>query len=194
MTRTETAKLFALLKSYFPNTSTYLTPEEADLQLNSWSVNFMNSNFDLAAAAVILLAETTKNFAPSIAAIKEKMKELKAELFKEPTDEEYWKMVSDAVSNGIYGAKEEFKKLPEVLRKFCGGPGKIASWARMDQFTFNRDVHKEFLSFMKDYREKCQTDEILTPAKKEQLRAILEKESAPALDESSDSALPDPAA
>lgn len=45
---------------------------------------------------------------------------------------EAWSLVSKALSNGCYGADEEFSKLPPLVQKAVGSPANIREWAQLD--------------------------------------------------------------
>lgn len=40
-------------------------------------------------------------------------------------------MVSKAARNGLYGAREEFEKLPEDVKQAIGTPDQLKAWAQM---------------------------------------------------------------
>lgn len=59
----------------------------------------------------------------------------KAQMFmktNELNELEAWALVSKALSNGYYGADEEFEKLPQLVQKAVGSPANIREWAQLD--------------------------------------------------------------
>ena len=62
----------------------------------------------------------------------------------EMTESEVWTLVSNALRNGIYGAQEEFDRLPPVVRRLVGSPGQLREWAMMDADTVQSVVASNF--------------------------------------------------
>lgn len=60
------------------------------------------------------------------------------------TEADAWNLVAAAVRNGIYGAKEEFEKLPPILRRIVGSPATLREWAAMDSETLHSVVSSNF--------------------------------------------------
>lgn len=68
--------------------------------------------------------------------------------FNELTESAAWDLVLKALRNGIYGAEEEFEKLPPVIQQTLGSPQQIRAWAVEDE-----DVLSVISSnFMRSYR------------------------------------------
>ena len=53
-------------------------------------------------------------------------------------------MVERACSNGIYGYKKEFEKLPPLVQKIIGSPSQIKDWAMCDMDVFNTVIASNF--------------------------------------------------
>ena len=60
-------------------------------------------------------------------------------------------MVSKALRNGIYGAEEEFDKLPEVVQQAVGSPSMIRNWAQMECDAVESVIQS---NFMRSFRAK----------------------------------------
>ena len=58
-------------------------------------------------------------------------------------------MVSKACSNGIYGYREEFAKLPPEVQRAVGAPEQLREWAMMDSDTVQSVVAS---NFQRNYR------------------------------------------
>ena len=89
------------------------------------------AEYDDAKGAVALKAyikSDTSGFAPSIGQI--------IDLMHYDPDQvgemEAWGLVDKAIRNGVYGAEQEFSKLPDVVKEAVGSPGQLREWAMMD--------------------------------------------------------------
>lgn len=47
--------------------------------------------------------------------------------------EEAWALVTKAIRNGIYGAEEEYEKLPKAVQKAVGSPVNLREWAQLEK-------------------------------------------------------------
>lgn len=75
MTQQETAQLFAIIKAAYPNNYRGMTKEEAVGTINIWHAQFAREQANLVLLAVERLIGTSA-FPPSIAEVKEKIKDL----------------------------------------------------------------------------------------------------------------------
>lgn len=85
------------------------------------------------------------------------------------SEEEVIAMVHKAMRNGIYGAEEEFAKLPEIVQKAVGSADNIRSWAMTE------DLNHEVIdsNVMRGYRNALQEQKIndsLNPTVKKYLQ------------------------
>ena len=80
-------------------------------------------------------------YAPTIAGV---MKQLNL-INKTETDTDLWALIVKAASNGIYGAEEEFKKLPPECQSFVGSPSGLKELAQIDTGTLETVVKGQFL-------------------------------------------------
>lgn len=71
---------------------------------------------------------------------------------REMTEQEAWALVSRALTNGYYGAKEEFAKLPSAVQATVGDPEQLREWAAMDRATVQSVVAS---NFQRSYRDKA---------------------------------------
>ena len=49
-----------------------------------------------------------------------------------------------AASRSAYGAREEFERLPEDIRRIVGAPSQLFEWSQMDSDVFNSVVASNF--------------------------------------------------
>lgn len=62
---------------------------------------------------------------------------------------EAWGYVSKALRNSAYGAEEEFKKLPEPVKRVVGNPDRLKEWAALNESEVQTVVSS---NFMRSYR------------------------------------------
>lgn len=147
MEKTDVLKLLTLLESEYPQSFRGLTDEHRKLKLELWWKEFEFDDGNVVFAAVRTLMRSGREFAPTSGQIREKMLELLA-----PTtlDEvQAWALVSKACSNGFYGYKKEFDKLPHEVQRALGKAEQLREWAMVDENTLQTVVAS---NFMRSYR------------------------------------------
>lgn len=75
MTKTETAKILAILKAAYPNTFKSLSAEDASATVNVWAAQFANMPVNVVMIAVNKLISTNV-FPPTITEVKERIRGL----------------------------------------------------------------------------------------------------------------------
>lgn len=159
MNRLETLEMLALLRAAYPAFYSRLSPGDMRSVEVLWCEMFAGDDIAVVKYSLHKLIESHSGYPPDIAAVKQKIRELTAAVTGEPTDEELWGLLRRAVANGLYGAKEEFEKLPAVLKTFLGSPSTLTEYAMIDSDTFNTVTHGQFLKQIPsvksraDYRE-----------------------------------------
>ncbi|MCL2816075.1 MAG: replicative helicase loader/inhibitor [Oscillospiraceae bacterium] len=153
MTIKETGLIMDILKAAYP--TFYKGQSNADLTgaAKLWAVMFSDDNAEIVAMAVkSFIATDAKGFPPAIGMIKNKIAEFVGP--EKMTEYEAWNLVKKAVSNGIYGAGEEFAKLPPILQRLVGSADQIHEWARsMTSETLESVVGS---NFMRSYRARAE--------------------------------------
>lgn len=173
MTREETSACLSVLKAAYPLFYNKMKKEDGYQVLDLWSTMFASENVDVVKYAIYKLIETHSDFPPTIADIKNKIKELVSIASGEPTDEELWMLLKDAVSNGIYGAEEEFRNLPPVLQKYCGSPAYIRDHAEYsDSKIFDSVEKSHFLRQIESMRERVRYENELPPSVRDSLARL----------------------
>lgn len=143
MTRTETLAIMSVLKAAYPNFYKDMKRDEAEGIVALWTDMFKDDPAEVVAMAVKAhIANDAKGFPPHIGAIKDAIVKLKTS--DELTEQEAWELVRRACSNSNYGAREEFDKLPPVVRRLVGSPNQLREWAMMDSDTLNSVVASNF--------------------------------------------------
>jgi hypothetical protein len=115
---------------------------------------FGADDFNIVKNALKDLISTHSGFPPDIPAIKNKIKEICSAATGEATNEDLWLMLKKAVSNGIYGSRQEFEKLPPVLQRYLGSPSTLFELAQIDSDTFNTVNHGQFLKQINAIKER----------------------------------------
>lgn len=131
MTREETLAIMSVLKAAYPNFYKDMKKADAESVVGLWSAMFADDPAEVVAAAVKAhIATDTKGFPPHIGAVKEAITKLTQP--QQMTEMEAWGLIKRAVSNGIYGSRAEFEKLPPILQRLVGSPNQLKEWAMMD--------------------------------------------------------------
>ena len=140
MTREETVEIIHIICDCYPN----FKPEDLSRTIDAWQV--MLEEYSCEQVAVALKAYITSNtsgFAPSVGELVAKI-----QLVSQPQELDgmtAWGLVSKALRNGTYGAVEEFKKLPPLVRQAVGMPDNLKNWATSDYQTIETVIQSNFL-------------------------------------------------
>ena len=143
MTKRDTVGLMAMLETAYPAFYAKQNAQQRMEAVNLWAELFAGDPAPLVYAAVKTIIVSGGAFPPSIGDIKAKMYDL-----SEPaalSETEAWALVSKAVHNGIYGAVEEFAKLPPAVQTAVGRPEQLREWAMMDEETLQSVVGSNFM-------------------------------------------------
>lgn len=152
MEKNEVRDILTVLKVNYPQSFKHLTIDEKKAYLDLWTEAFKDDSAELVAMAVkSIIYGDTREFAPNIAQVKEKMYSLK-NAGNELTEQEAWNLVLKACKNGIHGAREEFEKLPPVVQTVIGSPSVIRDYATMDINQLNTVASS---NFMRSYRARA---------------------------------------
>ena len=151
MTRKEIISILAVLRAAFPNFDRDMGRKELEGIVSLWEDLFRDDPANLVCGAVKALIATKENsFPPTIGEVKAKMQKILSP--HEMTEQEAWALVSKALTNGYYGAKEEFAKLPPAVQAAVGDPEQLREWAAMDRATVQSVVAS---NFQRSYRDKA---------------------------------------
>ena len=154
MTREEVTQMLSLLKVTYPAFYSKMKRDDLILIVDLWSDMFRDDDVNIVKYALKELIATHSGYPPDIAAVKNKMKELCSSATGEATDEDLWLVLKKSVSNGLYGAEQEFEKLPAVLKRYVGTPSTLTEMALIDTDTFNTVTHGQFLKQIKVIKER----------------------------------------
>ncbi len=148
VTRGESAKLLALMYQLYPNAKAADNPTAQAgawaLVLDRWSYQQME------AALAAFSANDRKGFPPSPGQLIDMAVTL-TEKGDDMTEQEAWAMVQAAITNGYYGYREEYERLPEIVRACVGSPNQLREWAMTDASTVSSVIAS---NFMRSFRAK----------------------------------------
>ena len=144
MTRDETIELLMMVQAAFPN---YKRPDKT-VAVNTWFLMLADYPYQQVQMALkAYIATDTSGFAPSIGQIIDKMQMINSHA--EQNEMEAWSLVSKALRNGNYKSKEEFEKLPDLVKEAVGSPENIHNWAQSDIKSIESVIQSNFI---KSYR------------------------------------------
>lgn len=143
MTREETIKILSVLKGAYPQFYKGASKQDLEGTVSLWQSMFASDDYNLVAMAVkTIICATEREFPPNIGQIKAKMQKFQNP--DEMTEAEAWNCVAKALRNGVYGAEEEYKKLPPVVQRLVGSPNQLREWSMMDAETVHSVVASNF--------------------------------------------------
>ena len=139
----ETRNILSILKLNYPQSFKGWSLQQSHDFLNLWSEAFKDDSVQLVAGAVkSIIYSDTREFAPNIGQVKNKMHKLTAK--DELTEIEAWGTVKAALRNSGYHAAEEFEKLPPVVKSLVGSPRQLFEWSMMDTSEIDTVVASNF--------------------------------------------------
>ena len=125
-----------------------ITQADAEKTLALWSALFADTPYEEVNYAVkVFIMTDTSGFPPTIGQLNHIIAQ--AKMSGLPNADESWALVRKAISNGIYGSKEEFAQLPEICQKVVGTPQQIQDWAMCD----SKGLNVARSTFLSRYRE-----------------------------------------
>lgn len=143
MNREETLAIMSVLKAAYPNYYRDMKKADAESVVGLWQTMFADEPAEIVAAAVKAhIATDVKGFPPHIGAIKDAIVKLTQP--KQLTEMEAWGLVKEATRNSLYGAREEFDKLPPIVQRLVGSPNQLREWAMMDSEVVSSVVASNF--------------------------------------------------
>lgn len=184
MTQQETNKILALMVEVYPKFNEGRNPQ---LTSKLWSTLFADEPYEwVEKAFMAFVATDTKGFPPTPGAIKEKIQQLTGK--EEQTELEAWGILLKAISNGIYGSKTEFDKLPRDIQEIVGCPEQLHEWAMLDADEVNTVIAS---NFQRSYRARKESRKMfgLLP---ESLKINLPEPETPTLPTEEQKSLPEP--
>ena len=174
MTRQEVIASLKVLKVAYPAFYSRMTRNNAEDTISVWCEMFRDEDVNVMKAALYKVIEEHANYPPNIADIKQKIREMRLAATGDKTDEELWQLLREAVSDGYYGYKEQYAKLPEEVQRYLGDPSTLRELSQMDTNTFNTVTHGQFLKQIGIIRDRVRFD-LETPPELKDLLASTTK-------------------
>lgn len=144
MTREETIELLMMMQAAFPN----YKPPDKTVAVNTWFLMLADYPYQQVQMALkAYIVTDTSGFAPRIGQIIDKIQMINSPA--ELNEMEVWSLVSKALRNGNYKSKEEFEKLPDLVKEAVGSPENIHNWAQADIKSIESVIQSNFI---KSYR------------------------------------------
>lgn len=154
MDRLETADILAVLKAAYPQFYNGLSPKEANRIVDLWAEMFKDDPAIVVACAVkAMIVSRVNTFPPNIGEVKAQIAKMRTP--EEMTAAEAWALVATAIRNGLYGAQEEFNRLPATVKRLVGSAQQLREWAEMDADTVASVVAS---NFQRSYTARVKSD------------------------------------
>lgn len=148
MTDQEVSKMFLMVKAAYPRVFKDYDAKMMEHYIDAWLMVFRDIPAEQGFAGLKVYLSTEKTgFPPSPGQIMDCIHRLAPDEI--PNEMEAWTLVDKAVKNSNYNAEEEFKKLPQIVRRAVRSPGRLKEWAAMDANTY---MTVEQSNFMRVYR------------------------------------------
>lgn len=154
MTSSDSEKVLAILKATYPAGYRDMSAIDIDALIGVWSRVFKDWDYqDVANAIDSVIATNKTNFPPSPGFVMDRL--IKNTQGPQLTEGEAWNLVYKAVKRSNWYAEEEFKKLPDSIKKSVGSPDMLKSWAGMDGDVVNSVIQS---NFMRTFRSRSEQD------------------------------------
>lgn len=133
-----------MMQAAFPN----YKPPDKTVAVNTWFLILSDYPYQQVQMALkAYIVTDTSGFAPRIGQIIDKIQMITSPT--EMNEMEAWSLVSKALRNGNYKSREEFEKLPDVVKEAVGSPENIHNWAQADIKSIESVIQSNFI---KSYR------------------------------------------
>lgn len=174
MNTVETKMIMAVLWAAYPGFYAKAGSLDRDAAVKLWQECFAQEPFELVNAAVYALIKTRPNsFPPAIGEVTAQIQRLTKP--DEMTAMEAWNLVAKALRNSVYGATEEFAKLPPAVQRIAHSPSQLREWALMDADTVQSVIAS---NFQRSYAARQKSDrefEALPPTVRQYVASITDK-------------------
>ena len=169
MTREDATRIIRIICAAYPNT--YNSDEVLMDAISVWSVVFAADNPKLVESALYTYVNEERFKAPNPGQIRAIMQRIIHP--DELSEGDAWNLVQRALSNGLYGAQEEFDRLPEDVQKAIGSPQwihAVASDEDANMSVESSNFYRRYRQVMADKREK----ECMPPAVRKMVEQLSE--------------------
>ena len=145
MTEDETKEILMRIQAVYPNWKPQVPLRVLTETWHDYLKGYSKGHILLAVNTYV--TTNTSGFAPSVGQILETLQHITTP--EELNEMEAWTLVSKAISNGYYGANEEFAKLPPLVQEAVGSPQQLSRWATAEISSIESVAQS---NFMRTYR------------------------------------------
>ncbi len=170
MMREEFAIIVAAMKAVYVQ-DTFIPDKDA---FNVWFSLLGDLEYSIAHLAVQKYM-LTEHFPPTIADIREQAAVILSSETNELNENEAWQLVRKASSNGYYGAKEEFDKLPTAVQRTVGSPEAIREMSQMNIDSLDTVEKSHFIRVYRMESQRMKDEAKLPPAMKQLIDQVSQK-------------------
>ena len=136
MTQSETNKILSIIAEIYPAFRRDRNPKFIS---QIWHTIFSSIPYQQVEQALAeFYATDTKGFPPVPGALRELIVSRMQQ--EQLPDMEAWQLTLQAISRGIYNSREEFDKLPPLVRQVVRSPEAIHNWAFLDDWQIQHSV------------------------------------------------------
>ena len=159
MNKQETIKTLSVLKAAYPMFYSKQTKNDLEITVTLWETIFKNDSYEVVMIALNALITKHSGFPPDIAALRKQIDDMTLAAIGDPTDEELWRMLTEAVLMGWNRTHEAFDQLPPILKRYVGAPETLAEFGKMDETAFNTVAKGQFLKQIGSIRDRERFEE-----------------------------------
>lgn len=152
MTREEFGILVSAMVSLYPEMNLMRDPDAARI----WYAMMGDMDYQTASRALQYHVNTSP-YAPKVVDFRRYAARGETEM----TAEEAWALVTRALRNGLYGAEEEFAKLPEGVKRAVGSPVNLREWAQLGKDEVQSVQKSHFVRAYRTEMERAEQDRLL---------------------------------
>lgn len=182
MTRAETLITLKILRTAFPAFYAKASRDELNTTVELWVEMFKNEDVGQVKQALYNVIESSPDYPPNIGRIKLEIREANAIREGKPTITQLWKMLKKALSNANYNAREEFEKLPDVLKEFLDTPQTLRELSRIDTAQLDTVYYSHFIKQIGELQSRTERERAmlakgeLTAESRQQDKALKESD------------------
>lgn len=147
-------KVLTVLRINYPNSFKNLDKEDRKAYLDLWATAFKDDDgVQVLTAVKSIIYTDTREFAPNIGQVKNKMYELAHQ--GEMTEQEAWNIIAKAIRRSAYHSVEEFEKLPPMLQRLVGSSQQLFNWSQSTESELETVIAS---NFMRSYRNRSKIE------------------------------------
>ncbi len=157
MTEQETNRILGMIVEMYP---AFRRDRDAGLTSRLWHSLFQEVPYEQMQQALMeFIATDTKGFPPAPGMLRAIL--LSHMDSEELPEMEAWRLTLRAISRGTYYSRQEFNKLPPVIRRVVGSPENLHDWAGMDERQVSGNIQPWFLRAYQQRLEKERSGRLL---------------------------------